>query len=232
MKCIIPLAGPDIYTKKYGLKPAYEIDGEPLLFRALHSRNWYGHSLNEEDLIFVLRDFEQLNELKKLIASYFPKGRQLIIPDFTCGALMSSMAGASLITNFREAIVVDLVDILFSSDFEPETIFNGDKNISGIIPYFRSDNHKYSYLKLSKNQNVLRTQEKEVISNNASAGVYFFRDTHSFLKALSYSLVHKETLSYNNLLYLCPSFNGLIKRSGVVKAVEVDDVRDISTFLL
>ena len=65
MKCIVPLAGPDIYTRKYGLKPAYEIDGEPLLFRALHSRNWYGHSLNEEDLIFVLRDFEQLNVLKK-----------------------------------------------------------------------------------------------------------------------------------------------------------------------
>jgi len=231
MKCIVPLAGPDIYTRKYGLKPAYEIDGEPLLFRALHSRNWYGHSLNEEDLIFVLRDFEQLNVLKKLIASYFPKGRQVIIPDLTCGALMSSLAGTALITNFGEAIAVDLVDILFSSDFEPETIFNADKNISGIIPYFRSDNHKYSYLKLSENQDVLRTREKNIISDKASAGVYFFRNIHYFLKALSYSLEHKRTLAFKNLLYLCPSFNGLIKGSGVVKAVEVDDVRDISTFL-
>jgi hypothetical protein len=229
MKCIVPLAGPDIYSKEYGLKPAYEIEGKPLISRALNSRDWYGDSLNEDDLIFVLRDFEQLNELKQLLNECFPKGRQLILPNLTQGALLSSLAGISLIIDYEEEIVVDLVDILFHSDFNPTAIFRIGQNISGIIPYFNSESSKYSYLEIDDNHNILSTREKKVISNHASAGVYFFRNSLSLLKATAYSIEQRETLAFNNLLYLCPAFNGLNGAPWLVKAVKVDEIQDVST---
>jgi len=230
MKCIIPLAGPDIYTEKYGLKPAFKIDGEPLLIKAIHSRNWYGKGklLSEDDLIFVVRESDELNELQEFLQSTFPKGKQVVISNYTQGALMSALAGISLIRDFSEPIVVDLVDILFNSNIDPIKIFRANKNITGIIPFFQSENPKFSYLELDKNENVVKTKEKEVISNNASAGVYFFKNIAAFLQATSYSINHYMELAYNNLLFLCPAFNGLINEENLVKAVAVTDQREIS----
>ncbi len=180
MKCIIPLAGPDIFTDDYGLKPNYDIDGAPLIVKAIHSRSWYFNTLFEEDLIFVLRDFDHLAEMRTLLQSNFPKANQVIIPTLTKGALMTSLAGTSLINDFSDPIIIDLVDILFSGDLNPVEIFNNDENVAGILPYFISDNPKYSYLEIDDNSNVLRTREKEIISQNASAGVYFFNNLQTF----------------------------------------------------
>ena len=228
MKCIIPLAGSDIYTEEFGLKPAYEIDGEPLLVKAICSRYWYGETLFEEDLIFVIRNIEQLDELISFLQSNFPKKRHVIIPEFTKGALMSVLAGASLVKDFTEPIVIDLVDILFSSNVRPVKTFNEDESIKGIIPYFHSDNPKYSYLKLDDDSNVVATREKEVISNYASAGVYFFNNLQTFLNAATFSINQFSKVAHNDLLYLCPSYNGIITKTNKVKAVKVDVQNEIS----
>ena len=228
MKCIIPLAGSDIYTEEFGLKPAYEIDGEPLLVKAICSRYWYGETLFEEDLIFVIRNIEQLDELISFLQSNFPKKRHVIIPEFTKGALMSVLAGASLVKDFTEPIVIDLVDILFSSSVRPVKTFNEDESIKGIIPYFHSDNPKYSYLKLDDDSNVVATREKEVISNYASAGVYFFNNLQTFLNAATFSINQFSKVAHNDLLYLCPSYNGIITKTNKVKAVKVDVQNEIS----
>ena len=228
MKCIIPLAGSDVYTEEYGLKPAYEIDGEPLLVKAIRSRNWYGETLFEEDLIFVIRNIEQLDELIFFLQSNFPEKRHVIIPEFTKGALMSVLAGAALVKDFTEPIVIDLVDILFNSNLKPVKIFNEDKSIKGIIPYFDSDNPKYSYLKLDDDSNVIETQEKEVISNYASAGVYFFNNLKTFLNAATFSIDQFAEVAHNDLLFLCPSYNGIITKNYKVKAVKVNVQDEIS----
>ena len=228
MKCIIPLAGSDIYTEEYGLKPAYEIDGEPLLVKAIRSRSWYGETLFEEDLIFVIRNFEQLDKLELFLKSNFPKKRHVIISELTKGALMSVLAGAALVNDFSEPIVVDLVDILFSSNLSPVEIFNENKSINGIIPYFHSDNPKYSYLKLDENSNVTVTREKEVISNYASAGVYFFNNLQTFLNAAIFSINQFAEVAHNDLLFLCPSYNGIITKKNKVKAVKVNVQDEIS----
>jgi dTDP-glucose pyrophosphorylase len=228
LKCIVPLAGPDIYTNEYGLKPNYDIDGEPLLVKAIHSRNWYGKSLFEEDLIFVIRNFEQLGELQNLLQSNFPQSKQVIISESTKGALMSSISGASIIKDFSEPIIVDLVDILFSGDLDPEEIFNQHESIAGILPYFISDNPKYSYLELDENSNVLRTREKEVISKYASAGVYFFKNLQTLLQSAIFSMDNFHEVSFNDLLFLCPSFNEIIENKNTVKAVPVAVSNEIS----
>ena len=230
MKCIIPLAGPDIDTEKFGLKPSFEINGVPLLIKAIHSRDWYGKSLFEEDLIFIIRDFEFIDDLQKLINDNFPNGKQVVIPELTCGALMSSIAGVSLIKDFNETIVIDLVDILFESQFDPEKTFEINRSCVGLIPFFLSSNSQYSYLLINEKSNVIKAKEKRIISENASAGVYFYRNIGSFLNATIYSINNYNNISYNELLYLCPSFNGLVNDGRIVKAVEVKKVNPVSNY--
>ena len=172
--------------------------------------------------------FDQLSDLQSLLQSRFPKAKHIIIPELTKGALMSALVGAVLVNDFSEPIVIDLVDILFSGDLDPAEIFNQDESIAGILPYFISDNPKYSYLELDDNSNVLRTREKEVISKYASAGVYFFKNLQTLLQSATFSIDNFHEVSFNDLLFLCPSFNGIIENKNTVKAVPVAVSNEIS----
>ena len=122
---------------------------------------------------------------------------------------------------------LDMNDIIYDIDFSPTKIFSEDENLGGILPYFKSSNEKYSYLKMKGNY-VIETAEKKVISDNASAGTYFFRNLDIYLKAVADSIEYHESYSYNNILFLCPSFNGVIKNNMKVIGLKVENVDEIS----
>jgi len=228
MKCIIPLAGPDIYSEEMGLKPAFPFQGKPLISKIIHSRHWFGDQIQEQDLLFVIRSMSQIRELRGLLTSQFPAGRIIEIPDLTNGALLSTLSGVAMITDYDEPIIVDLADIFFSCNIDLVETFRGDDELSGIIPCFTSDYEKYSYLEINHKGDVLRTREKQVISESASAGVYMYRNLRSFLAATLFSVDNRDDVSHNNLLYLCPSFNGIIGTGQRVKALEVSNIVDVS----
>lgn len=212
MYCIVPLAGPDFYNERYGYKPLCEIEGKPLLEVALMSRCWYKNGeVTNDKIIFVIRDNQMYDKFEIYLKENFCGSKVVKISDYTKGALLSAMAGASLINDFTEPIVVDLIDILYEGDFSPTKIFESDINIGGILPYFNSCNEKYSYLEIV-NGYVTQTVEKKVISNDASAGTYFFKNLNVFLEAVSGSVKFDKIISYNNNLFLCPSYNFIKKK--------------------
>jgi len=228
MKCVIPLAGPDFYSDSYGIKPLFDIKGTPLLEQALSSRFWIKNGeLQVDDLIFVLKESEHTKVFTKYLVKTFPKSRICYIPQFTKGAILSASVGVSIINNPDEPIIIDLVDILFESDFSPLQVFE-DQSINGILPYFSSDSKKYSYLDI-KNNEVIKTAEKKIISNHASAGVYFFRNQEVFFKALHYSLINTKDLAVKGILFVCPAFNGIIEKNKVVVPCPVTITNELSS---
>lgn len=80
---------------------------------------------------------------------------------------------------------------------------------------FESDLPKYSYAEIDANNIVRRTAEKEVISNHALCGAYFFSSGKGFLKVahqlLDNSIPNKSEF-YVSLLY-----NYLLKNGETVK---------------
>ena len=89
---------------------------------------------------------------------------------------MSSLCGVGMLSDDKnEPIIIDLADIYFDTDIIPFNNINTD--ISGIAFSFKSSFSKYSYLKLDKDGYITEAKEKIVISDNASAGVYCFRNS-------------------------------------------------------
>lgn len=216
MYCIIPLAGPDCYSKKFGIRALFPIDGIPLVKKTLLSRQWFiNGDLKPEKIIFVLKDFPQLNILKSFLASEFPNSQNITLSSCSKGALLSAVSGTSLISNFNEPLIIDLVDLIYYSDFSPVQLFNSKLSPSGIIPYFQSQNPKYSYLKL-ENDVLIQANEKKVISTNASAGTYFFKNTPIFIDVVRRSIENPILSTYKNSYYLCPSYNTLIPEKKVI----------------
>lgn len=229
MSSIIPLAGPDFVHPTLGIKPLLPVDGEPLLKRVITSRPWWrSGDLQASGLIFVLRDVPETSEVIDLINDWFPGSQTAILSNLTAGALMSVVAGVALVKDLAAPLCVDLVDILYETEDIMVDRFQYRANLGGIVPYFESNEACYSYLQMTDEKNIIRAVEKLVISNDASAGTYWFRDAATYLNAVSFSLRHVPDLSVKGILFVCPAINYMISRRQDVIGIPVSQVQPIS----
>jgi hypothetical protein len=224
MLYIVPLAGPDFFTEAYGFKPFVQIDGNTLIERTLGSRLWFQNGeVRPENVVFVVRQVSGVEQVVARLSALFPGSEFVAVSCLTRGALLSAVAALGLAKQGDDPVVVDLVDLIYSSSTSPFERLRNDPSVCGLIPWFRSKDPSYSYLELDKNR-VLRTAEKTVISSCASAGTYFFRSISDFLAAVGASLADPERYVVRGNHFVCPSYNGLIARGFRIEGCEVSDV--------
>jgi hypothetical protein len=224
-RCIVPLAGPDMVHPALGPRALIEVEGEPLVRRALGTRAWRG-ALAPQDHVFVLRDAPGAGEIETYLRATWPGAGIVRIPWVTGGAMLSALAAVAMVPVDGGPIVVDLADILFDGGPAPDALSGWSEDLGGIVPYFSSSDPKYSYLEMEGDR-VLSTAEKRVISNAASAGVYVFRDPETYIAAAAHSARHRRTLAHKGALFVCPMFNGVAALGLTVLGVEVSNVRPI-----
>ncbi|MDA9214570.1 hypothetical protein N9O86_01160 [Planktomarina temperata] len=225
MRVIVPLAGPDFILKDGSLKAEIELNGEPLLPRVLNSRPW---ASQVKEYSFILADEPETRKFaNNSLTDWYPKSVVTFISDYTCGAALSALAGMATSKSVAEPVIVDLADILYSSTLEPTTLLEKHANCGGIALIFKSDNPAYSYIRLDALGSFAEAVEKRVISNNASAGTYIFRDMATYLRALAFCLENQESQTLRNLFFVCPLLNGVKDQSKLVLLEPVVEVVDI-----
>jgi len=223
MKCIVPLAGPDLFTETYGLRPMAPHKGRPLIEAALKPRAWAG-KLTPSDYIFVVRQVEEVVRLTDYLSGTWPGCRIVTLSHLTGGALYSVLAGVSF-CGPGEPLIVDLADILFDEGpADPEALMQS--GFGAVVPVFSSIDPVYSYLRMEAGE-VVEAREKVVISDSASAGVYMFDSAQRLMCAAAHSMDHIATLSHNGLLFICPVVNGVITAGGRISAPRIADVSPV-----
>ena len=222
MLCIVPLAGPDFHDPAYGVKPFVRVGEETLIEATLGRRAWVqSGQLKPSDMVFVLRDTPFAADAAMRLAQIFPAARFVFLSDGTAGALMSALAGASLATG-EGPLVVDLADLAFDVDDQTAEKLAAPP-ADGFIPWFRSSDPAYSYLRFEGDR-VVETAEKRVISSFASAGVYSFASTSHFLRAAAGCLADPDAYRVRGALFMCPAFNVLIAQGCRVEGGEARNV--------
>lgn len=227
MRAIVPLAGPDFIQKDGSLKAEVMLKGEPLLRGVLNSRPW-AKTLAAHDYSFVLFDaLETRAFAADALSKWYPGATITFISSYTRGAALSALAGAATLKDANAPIIVDLADILYTSNLDPKLVFQTNADCGGIVLTFNSGNPNYSYLSLDKNGLFERSVEKSVISDNASAGTYIFRDLATYLRALAHNLENQESQAFRDHFFVCPLFNGVKYQRKRVVLEHVTDVVDI-----
>jgi hypothetical protein len=224
---VVPLAGPDFEGNDGLVKSERLVQGLPLLRRALESRAWWGEAV--EQLIFVLRDTPRSRQFaRQHLTSWYPTADTVYLSAGTLGAAFSAAAGLSLIRDPDAPVIVDLCDILFDVDLDVPGAFAASAGLGGLAVTFESDRPKYSYLTFNEHGDMLAAREKVVISNVASAGVYIFRSSVVFLRALAGAVEQRETLAHNGALFVCPMLNGVKDQGLAVRAAAASNVVDVA----
>ena len=215
MNLIIPLAGPDFVQKNGDIKPLVPYLGKPLLQSLLRLRCYENfvegprEKKSSLQVIAVLQAKSPHEKVCQLLQDLYPQTRFVFLSNYSQGALYSAVAGSSMVQDTQSPLIVDLVDIGFSWPSNPFQLFS-DPECDAILPVFKSSEPWYSYARIESGK-ILETREKTVISQDASAGVYIYRNLQVFLEATSLTIQNKD-LQHQGLSYLCPSLNGVVER--------------------
>jgi len=81
-------------------------------------------------------------------------------------------------------------------------------DVSGLIMTFWSDHPKWSYCRMRPNGTVSEVVEKQVVSNDATVGIYNFHAGREFVRAADAMIA--SDLRVNNEFYVAPCYNQLI----------------------
>ena len=209
---IIPMAGLSSRFFKAGYtKPKYQLDlnGETIFSWAVKSFENY---FKTDKFIFIYRDvYETKNflesELKKLeIADY----ELVCLPEETLGQADTVYQGISGIKNDEEIYVFN-IDSRIVNFIKPVWIADCD----GYLEVFKGEGDHWSFAEPDGNTNkVLRTTEKERISELCSDGLYYFKHK-SIFESLFLDTKFKGNTTKNEY-YIAPLYNELISQGGKV----------------
>lgn len=217
---IMPMAGEGSRFLKEGWttpKPLIMLNGIPLFKHAINS-------VLSEDIpmkysFIVRQEHIAKYEIDKQILTVLPTANIYSVNKTTRGAVETCLLAEPSISPDDAVIVMDC-DLEFrSTQFmsEVRTILSKNANEvnGGLLVSFESNLPKYSYAEVDNNNQVIRTAEKEVISNHALCGAYFFSSAKSFLSAAHRLLDEpnfKKPEYYVSLLY-----NYLLSNGEIVK---------------
>lgn len=187
-------------------KPLIELKGMPLFKRAISS-------VSDDDIKMKYSFIVRQEHIEKYgidngIKSFLPKANVFSVMKTTRGAVETCLIAESAIEDEDAVIVMDC-DLEFRSKKFLEIIKSilsktAENANGGALVSFESQEPKYSYAQLDENGLVCRTAEKEVISNHALCGAYFFSTGRRF-KEIAHQLLDepefKKPEYYVSLLY-------------------------------
>ncbi len=96
------------------------------------------------------------------------------------------------------------------------------KTADGLIMTMNADDPKWSFVGIDSQGRVERVVEKEVISNEATVGIYNFRRGADFVSAATEMIARNERV--NNEFYVAPVYNQMIAQGGEVTVYNVGDI--------
>lgn len=229
---IMPMAGEGSRFAKAGWttpKPLIELRGVPLFMRAVNSVALEGVDMKYS---FIVRQEHIDNQgIDKLIKDIQPDANVFSVLKTTRGAVETCLVAESAIDD-EDAIVVMDCDLEFRSVRYNKLVaaalsVPANQADGGALVSFDSNNPRYSYALVDNEGRVLRTAEKEPISNHALCGAYFFGSGRDF-KRIAHQLLDDGTQGkaefYVSLLY-----NYLLAEGKVVRLATMEEYYSYGT---
>ena len=210
-------------------KPLIELKGVPLFQRAINSVAIDGIEMKYS---FIVRQEHIDNQhIDELIREKQPDANIFSVLKTTRGAVETCLVAEDGIDD-EDAIVVMDCDLEFRSTEYNRLVAKAlsvpaCKADGGALVSFESDNPRYSYAQIDSQGCVIRTAEKEPISNHALCGAYFFGSGKDF-KRIAHQLLedgtHGKPEFYVSLLY-----NYLLAEGKIVRLATMEEYHSYGT---
>lgn len=224
LNVLVPMAGAGSRFAQQGYtfpKPLIEVNGKPMIQVVVENLNIEAH------YIFIVQQehYEKYN-LKYLLNLIAPGCDIVQVNGITEGAACSTLLAKDYIDNDSPLLIANSDQYVEWNSNECMYAFSAD-SIDGGILTFESSHPKWSYVKLGHDGFVNEVAEKQVISNHATVGVYYWKKGSDYIKYVEQMI--QKNIRVNNEFYVCPVFNEAIQDNKKIKVKKIKKMWGIGT---
>ena len=235
LNILIPMAGAGKRFKEAGHtfpKPLIGVpnmNGDPMIKVVIDSLGMHGKT------IFVVQTGHRNKyNLDLFLRMLTPECKIVDVEGITEGAACTCLLAKAHIDNGNELVVANSDQFL---DWKPEEFiyFMRNKKADFGILTFANNHPKWSYAKTDAAGKILEVAEKEVISNHATVGVYYWKKGADFVRSaermINKNLRVGQSFNGKGEFYVCPSFNEMIRegKSGYIFEINKSQMYGLGT---
>ena len=143
------------------------------------------------------------------------------------GAAITALAAHTSINPEYDIIFADSDNIFNPKDIQNFVNFSRKNDLSGSLMTFKSGKPCFSYVKVDAIENFIEAREKEVISNHAICGIYYFKNLDEF-KTSVIDMIVAADLSKGEF-YLSNVYNHLKKFTDKIGIFEIESFNCVGT---
>ncbi|PHJ63513.1 glycosyl transferase family 2 [Nostoc linckia z18] len=210
LNIVIPMAGKGSRFKNAGYtlpKPMIPVHGKPMIQIVIENLE----PSREHRFIFLcLQEHLKQFSLKKLLSELAPNCLIIEVDQVTEGAACTVLLAKKYINNNDPLMIANCdqwIDININAYLEKMDQTEAD----GFIMTMWADDPKWSFVRLDTFDHVCEVVEKEVVSNQATVGIYNYRRGADFVEAAEAMII--KNFRVNNEFYVAPAYNQMISKN-------------------
>lgn len=204
---VVPMAGRGSRFDEKGYtfpKPLIEIRRKPMIEVVVDNLR----PREEHRFVFICQEAHfHRYALKETLANIAPGSEIVTIEGVTEGAACTVLMAAGHFANSDELLIANSDQFV---DFEIGDFLEHARtsDLDGDIVTFPATHPKWSFAKVDDDGRVIEVAEKRPISNQATAGIYYYRRGENFVEAAE-NMITKD-IRTNDEFYVCPVYNEMI----------------------
>lgn len=206
---VIPMAGLGSRFSKAGYqdpKPLIPVLGIPMIKLVIENLR----PRRPHRFIFICqRSHVEVYGLEAKLAEWAQGSILIQLEGVTEGAACTVLTALPYIDN-NDPLMIANSDQYIDADINDYLAYMDNQPLDGLIMTMQACDPKWSFVGLDATHLVTRVVEKEVISNEATVGIYNFRRGADFIRAANTMMTRNERV--NGEFYVAPTYNTLIEQ--------------------
>lgn len=207
---VLPMAGRGSRFSSAGYelpKPLIEIHGIPMIKVVVDNLT---PSCDHRFIFVCQKQHMELYDLENQLKSYTKNAIIITTEVVTDGQACTALLAKKYFNN-DEPLMTANTDQYIDFDINNYLDVIESKKLDGMIMTMTSQDPKWSYAKTDDDNLVVKTAEKDVISNNATVGIFNFSKGRYLADSAEQMI--RDNLRVNNEFYISPAYNYLIKEN-------------------
>lgn len=230
LNVLIPMAGEGSRFAKAGYtfpKPLIEVNGIPMIQKVVENLN-----VDANFIYLVRKEHNDKYNISSMLNQITPNCKIVEVDSLTEGAACTTLLAKQFINNDMELLIANSDQFI---EWESGEFYHSinNPNIDGSIICFENTHPKWSYVKTDEFGNVSEIKEKEVISNQATVGIYYYSKGLDYVRyaeqMISKNIRYGQNFNGQGEFYVAPVYNEAIADGKRIKTFNIEKMFGLGT---
>ena len=209
LNIVIPMAGRGSRFQKEGYtlpKPLIPVLGKPMIQVVINNlRPKVAHRF----IFICLQEHLEKYQVAEKLKAWAGAGTEIVTVDqVTEGAACTVLLAKEFINN-DEPLMIANSDQWIDTDINDYLETMNRENADGLIMTMWANDPKWSFVRFNEKHEIIEVVEKEVVSNEATVGIYNYKHGKDFVRAAEQMIA--KNYRVNGEFYVAPVYNELIR---------------------